>query len=163
MANRLATTGEAASGIAGTARRRHKPTRMTDDVPPPPAGFVPSARGPYTTHNGPNFHKLRDNGSFEHAFYVLARHCNAMGIVHGGMLTTFLDGLLARAVFEAVKAQSVTLHLSVDFLSAARRGQWVLGEAALTRAAKDISFAEARIHADGRDVLRGSGIFKRIG
>ena len=136
---------------------------MRDDVPSPPDGFVPSARGPYTTHNGPIFHKLREDGTFEHAFFVLARHCNAMGIVHGGMLTTFLDGLLARAVYEGVKAQSVTLHLSVDFLSPARLGQWVLGEATLTRVAKDIAFAEARIHADDRDVLRGSGIFKRVG
>ena len=134
---------------------------MTDEIPPPPDGFVPSARGPFTTHNGPMFHKLRVDGAAEHAFFVLPRHCNAMGIVHGGMLTTFLDGLLARAVYEAVKAQSVTLHLSVDFLSAARQGQWVMGDATVTRVAKEIAFAEARIHADGRDVLRGSGIFKR--
>jgi uncharacterized protein (TIGR00369 family) len=134
---------------------------MTDDVPPPPDGFTPSARGPFTTHNGPTFHKLNADGTFAHAFFVLPRHCNSMGIVHGGMLTTFLDGLLARAVYDASKAQSVTLHLSVDFLSAARLGQWVLGEAAVTRSAKDVTFAEGRIHADGRDVLRGSGIFKR--
>jgi uncharacterized protein (TIGR00369 family) len=136
-------------------------SESSEHVPPPPEGFVPSQRGPYTTHNGPMFHKIRTDGTYEHAFYVLPRHCNAMGIVHGGMLTTFLDGLLARAVFEAVKTQSVTLHLSVDFLSAARRGQWVFGEAAVTRAAKEITFAEARIHADGRDVLRGSGIFRQ--
>ncbi len=134
---------------------------MSDDVPPPPDGFAPSARGPFTTHNGPMFHKVRNDGTYEHAFFVLPRHCNAMGIVHGGMLTTFLDGLLARAVYEAVKAQSVTLHLSVDFLSAARLGQWVLGDATVTRVAKEIAFAEARIHADGRDILHGSGIFKR--
>lgn len=134
---------------------------MSEDIPPPPDGFVPSARGPYTTHNGPMFHKQRADGIYEHAFFVLPRHCNSMGIVHGGMLTTFLDGLLARAVYEAVKTQSVTLHLSVDFLSAARQGQWVLGEGHVTRVAREIAFAEARIHADGKDVLRGSGIFKR--
>lgn len=134
---------------------------MTEEIPPPPEGFVPSPRGPYTTHNGPMFHKIGDGGSFEHAFYVLPRHCNAMGIVHGGMLATFLDGLLARAVHNTAGGFSVTLHLSMDFLSAARKGQWVFGEAAVTRAAKDITFAEARIHADGRDVLRGSGVFKK--
>jgi uncharacterized protein (TIGR00369 family) len=136
---------------------------MSEDVPPPPDGFVPSSRGPYTTHNGPMFHRLRDDGRVDHAFFVLPRHCNSMGIVHGGMLTTFLDGLLARAVYDQVKAQSVTLHLSVDFLSAAKTGQWVFGEAAVTRVAREIAFAEARIHADGRDVLRGSGVFKRTG
>lgn len=133
---------------------------MSEEIPPPPEGFVPSARGPYTTHNGPMFHRVNEDGSFDHAFYVLPRHCNGMGIVHGGMLATFLDGLLARAVYGAVGAQSVTLHLSMDFLSAAKRGQWVFGESRVTRSAKDITFAEARIHADGRDILRGSGVFK---
>ena len=85
----------------------------------------------------------------------------SMGIVHGGMLATFLDGLLARAVHGAAGGQSVTLHLSMDFLSAARQGQWVYGEAQVTRAAKEITFAQARIHADGKDILRGSGVFKR--
>jgi uncharacterized protein (TIGR00369 family) len=134
---------------------------MPEEVPPPPEGYRLSARGPYTTHNGPMFHRDSADGRVEHAFYVLARHCNGMGAVHGGMLTTFLDGLLARAVFDQVKAPSVTLHLSVDFLSAVRAGEWVFGEAAVTRAARDITFAEARIHAAGRDVARGSGVFRQ--
>ena len=136
---------------------------MSDEIPPPPEGFVPSPRGPYTTHNGPMFHKFNADGTFEHAFYVLPRHCNAMGIVHGGMLATFLDGLLARAVHGAAGGFSVTLHLSMDFLAAARKGQWVFGEAEVTRSAKEITFAQARIHSDGRDVLRGSGVFKKAG
>jgi uncharacterized protein (TIGR00369 family) len=134
----------------------------TDVVPPPPEGFVPSARGPFTTHNGPMFHRIREDGSFDHAFYVLPRHCNGMGIVHGGMLTTFLDGLLARAVFTTTQVQSVTIHLSVDFLSAAKVGNWVFGEANVTRATRDLTFAEARIHSLDKDILRGSGIFKLI-
>jgi uncharacterized protein (TIGR00369 family) len=108
------------------------------------------------------FHRQRDDGVYEHAFYVLPRHCNSMGIVHGGMLTTFLDGLLARAVYEAIRTQSVTLHLSVDFLAAARQGQWLFGEGAVTRAARDIAFAEARVHDGARDILRGSGVFRRL-
>lgn len=147
-------TGAEPPAIAG-------PMTQSEDIPAPPDGFVRSARGPYTTHNGPMFHRQREDGVYEHAFYVLARHCNSMGIVHGGMLATFLDGLLARAVYETTKTQSVTLHLSIDFLAAARRGQWVLGEGLVTRVARDITFAEARIHADGRDVLRGAGVFRR--
>lgn len=135
---------------------------MADDIPPPPEGFTASARGPYTTHNGPIFHRPNADGSMTHAFFVLRRHCNAMGAVHGGMLTTFLDGVLVRAVHDVVKAPSVTLHLSADFLSAARPGQWVFGEGRCTRAARDVAFAEGRLYADGRDVLRGSGVFKQV-
>ena len=131
-------------------------------VPEPPEGFVASARGPYTTHNGPFFHRNLEEGAFEHAFYALKRHCNGMGIVHGGMLTTFLDGVLARAVWGATGGASVTVHLSVDFLSMARAGEWVLGEARVTRKAKDLVFVEGRVRTGHRDVLRGSGVFKPV-
>lgn len=129
-------------------------------VPPPPPGFEPSTRGPYTTHNGPFFHKINGDGTFEHAFYALKRHCNGMGIVHGGMLSTFFDGLLARAVYTAAESSSVTMHLSIDFLAMARAGEWVFGDAWVTRKTKDVVFAEGRIRVGERDVLRGSGVFK---
>lgn len=132
-----------------------------DQVPEPPAGFIPSARGPFTTHNGPFFHRLSEDG-FEHAFYVLKRHCNGMGIVHGGMLTTFLDGLLARAVVNAIQGAAVTVHLSVDFLSMARAGDWVFGDARVTRKARDLVFVEGRVRVGEREVLRGSGVFKPV-
>ena len=134
---------------------------MGDQVPQPPEGFTPSTRGPFTTHNGPFFHRIADDG-FEHAFYALKRHCNGMGIVHGGMLTTFLDGLLARAVVNATGAAAVTVHLSVDFLSMARAGDWVFGDAQVTRKARELVFVEGRIRVGERDVLRGSGVFKPV-
>ena len=134
---------------------------MADEqVPEPPEGFVASARGPFTTHNGPFFHKLGEDGAFEHAFYVLGRHCNGIGIAHGGMLTTFLDGLLARAVFTRTGGVAVTIHLSVDFLSMARAGEWVFGDARVTRQTKDVVFVEGRVRVGERDVIRGSGVFK---
>jgi uncharacterized protein (TIGR00369 family) len=129
-------------------------------IPPPPPGFVASrTRGPFTTHNGPYFHKA-DEDHFEHAFYALSRHCNSMGIVHGGMLTAFLDGLLATAVHRSCGTASVTIHLSVDFLSMARAGEWVTGTGIVTRKTKDLAFCEANVQVGTRDVVRGSGVFK---
>ena len=133
-----------------------------EQVPPPPEGFSPFARGPFTNHNGPFFHRQDDDGGFEHAFYALRRHCNGMGIVHGGMLTTFLDGLLARAVVRATGGAAVTVHLSVDFLSMARAGDWVFGDARVTRRARDLVFVEGRVRVGAREVLRGSGVFKPV-
>ncbi len=131
-----------------------------DSVPTPPPGFVASrTRGPFTTHNGPYFHKV-DEAGFEHAFFALPRHCNSMGIVHGGMLTAFLDGLLATAVHRATGTASVTIHLSVDFLSMARAGEWVIGTGLVTRKTKELAFCEANVHVGSREVVRGSGVFK---
>ncbi|MFZ4606284.1 MAG: PaaI family thioesterase [Caulobacter sp.] len=135
---------------------------MTDEtVPAPPEGFKPSARGPYTTHNGPFFHRIEQD-RLEHCFFVLKRHCNSLGIVHGGMLSTFMDGVLANAVGREAGTASVTVHLSLDFLSMARAGDWVYGDGVVTRKTKDLIFVEGRIHTGSRDVMRASGIFKPV-
>ncbi len=134
-----------------------------DQVPTPPGGFEASARGPYTTHNGPMFHLNRPDGTYEHAFFVLPRHCNGMGFAHGGMIATFMDGVLARAVHGATGGHAaVTVHLSLDYLSAGRKSEWLFGEGSVTRETRDLVFVEGRIHASGRDVARATAIFKPL-
>ena len=129
-----------------------------DDTPPD--GFVRSTdRGPFTTHNGPFFHRAADDGAHQ-AFFSEARHCNGIGLIHGGMLSAFLDGLLAGAVALKTGMVPVTIHLSVDYLGMGRAGEWVLGEARVTRATRDIAFVEGRATANGRDLARASGVFK---
>jgi uncharacterized protein (TIGR00369 family) len=128
--------------------------------PPPPAGFQPSnGRGAFTSHNGPLFHRPEAEGS-EQAFFAQGRHCNGLGLIHGGMLSAFLDGLLAAAAARSAGATPVTMHLSIDFLDMGRAGEWVLGEARVTRLARDIAFVEGRAHIAGRDLARASGVFK---
>jgi uncharacterized protein (TIGR00369 family) len=132
-----------------------------DIIPDPPEGFVASgSRGPFSSHNGPYFHHAQPGELTEQAFYALPRHANGLGLVHGGMLTAFLDGLMGAAVYRSARQTAVTIHLSVDFLHMARVGEWVMGEARVTRATRDVAFVEARAHANGVDVVRGSGVFK---
>jgi uncharacterized protein (TIGR00369 family) len=127
---------------------------------PPPDGFqLSSGRGAFTTHNGPFFHRPDAPGA-EQAFFARKRHCNGLGLIHGGMLSAFLDGLLAAAAARAAGATPVTLHLSIDFLDMGRAGDWVLGEARTTRLARDLAFVEGRAHMAGRDLARGAGLFK---
>lgn len=129
-------------------------------VPAPPPGFVLSTgRGAFSGHNGPYFHDPNAEGSRQ-AFFALPRHCNSYGIVHGGMLASFVDGLLGHAVGRRVRRPGVTIHLSLDYLSMARAGEWVLGEARVTRGTREVAFAEGRAFVGDRDVIRGSGVFK---
>ena len=131
------------------------------DIPPPPDGFVlAEGRGLFSTHNGPYFHRPGDAELIEQAFYALPRHCNGVGLVHGGMLSAFMDGVLAGAVWRGLQRRAMTIHLSIDFLHMARAGDWVHGEARLTRGAREIAFAEGRAYVGGHDVVRASGVFK---
>jgi acyl-coenzyme A thioesterase PaaI-like protein len=128
-----------------------------ETIPEPPEGFVPSSgRGTFSNHNGPYFH----NPAGVQAFFSLKRHCNSVGIVHGGMLSAFLDGVLASAAGRATGGISITVHLSIDFLDMGRAGDWILGEAQLNRATSDLAFVEGRAHVRGRILARATGVFK---
>lgn len=130
----------------------------TDEMPPP--GFeLQVNRGPFTTHNGPLYARRSAVGA-EQAFHALPRHCNGLGIVHGGMISAFLDGLLASAVGRSAEATPVTIHLSIDLLDMARAGDWLVGSSRLTRAARDVAFAEGEVSVGGRAVARATGVFR---
>lgn len=132
-------------------------TQGARDIPP---GFVESkTRGAFTTHNGPLYHKIED-AAFRHGFIALPRHCNGVGIVHGGWLSSFADGVLATAVWHATEARSVTLRLNIDFLGMVRPGEWVEGTAEVTRATRTLAFVRGEVACAGRAVVRAEGIFK---
>ncbi len=136
------------------------------DAPPieptPPEGFeLMTGRGAFSTRNGPYYWRPSDGGA-EQAFLADEHHCNGHGAVHGGMLAAFLDGLLAHAAHRGRRERMVTIQLSINYLSGASKGNWVIGEAHQTRATRDVTFVEARLHSNGKDVVRASGVFKVV-
>ena len=132
-------------------------------IPPaarPPAGFTLFAgRGPFTTHNGPIYRGEIEDGVCQ-GFYALARHCNGMGLIHGGMISAFFDGLLAGAAARGAGLTPITVQLSIYFLGVGREGDWVVGHARATRRTRDIVFVEGHIFVDDRDLARASAVFK---
>lgn len=131
---------------------------MTETLAPA-SGFVEStSRGPFTTHNGPVYHKPDDPSV--RAFRALQRHCNGFGIVHGGWLMAFTDGVLGGAVWEATRSRSVTLRMNSDFVGMVRQGEWVEGRAVVTRATRSLAFARAELTVGGKIVLTAEGVFK---
>jgi uncharacterized protein (TIGR00369 family) len=137
-----------------------------DKIPAPPQGFVQSERpGEFQAHNGPIFHRFSedDPALVEHALFIQSKHTNGLGVLHGGMLSAFLDGALGGAVVRGAGQIGLTVHLSVDFLSMARSGAWLIAEARMTHATGDTAFAEGRAAIGGHVVGRASGVFKLMG
>jgi uncharacterized protein (TIGR00369 family) len=132
---------------------------MSDDGDAPPGFVLSKSRGPFTTHNGPVFHKF-DGDKFWQGFRALPRHCNGHGIVHGGWLSSFADGLLGMAVWRATQTRAVTLRLNADFLGMVRPGEWVEGTAHVTRATRSLAFVRGEVTCGGRHVLTAEGVFK---
>ncbi|MDE2277802.1 MAG: PaaI family thioesterase, partial [Burkholderiales bacterium] len=66
----------------------------SDAAPGLPPGFKPvTVGGAFVAQNGP-LYVLHEGPVVKLGFRVEARHCNPMGICHGGMLASFCDMLL---------------------------------------------------------------------
>jgi uncharacterized protein (TIGR00369 family) len=137
------------------------PSAASADIP---EGFkARSFGGGFIAVNGPLYVKKLESG-IALGFRVEPRHCNPMGICHGGMMATFCDMLLPISAHhlaaEIGRRFLPTINLQVDFLAASPLGAWVQGEAQLLRATRSMVFMQGLITADGTNVARVSGIFK---
>ena len=79
---------------------------------------------------GPLYERIGADGGYTRAFLVCEHHTNGMMNCHGGMLMAFADTAFGHAV--SMKAREhywVTVRLLTDFISAAKLGDWVEGNA----------------------------------
>lgn len=143
---------------------------MTQDPAPVspadvPEGFKPrSFGGGFVAANGPLYLKKLDGGGVLLGFRVEPHHCNAMGMLHGGMMAAFCDMLLPISAHdqspELARRFLPTIQLQVDYLGPGRLGAWVQGQAQLLKHTRSLVFMQGLVTADGDNVARVSGIFK---
>ncbi|MFC3226014.1 PaaI family thioesterase [Marinibaculum pumilum] len=132
-----------------------------------PDGFVERpTRGPFARLVGP-YYEAPARGSdasetVRRGFQVEERHTNALGIAHGGMLMAFLDSVLAGAVATVAEGSFVTLRMTTDFLAPARRGDWVEGQAAVTRQTRSVCFVRGELRVGERRVATADAVFRLL-
>jgi uncharacterized protein (TIGR00369 family) len=105
---------------------------MTDtDSATPPEGFeaVPTGLG-FTDNLQPLYRRVTEQGA-QLGLLVGESHINMMGFCHGAVLMCLADIAAASAINTAAgkRAGSPTINLAVDFIAAAKRGQWIQSRA----------------------------------
>ena len=132
---------------------------MADEIPEPPAGFVlAKGRGPFSTHNGPYYHRIGAGDLVEQAFYALPRHTNGIGIVHGGMLATVVDEAMVWAATWNQRRFCVCGDLSVRFRSPVSVGMRLNVEARVEYSRPKIVAVAATVRTpNGAIVAAGEG------
>lgn len=130
---------------------------------PVPPGFAPTpSRGKFTLHNGPTFRATAE-GDLRTGLFVLDRHCNGMGFLHGGMICAFADSALAWAVWTATGKMSVTIKLSVSFMDIVREGEWIEARPAVSAVDGDLVHVTADIvKPDGTVASRADAVFRTL-
>lgn len=140
------------------------PESRPDEADPAavPAGFEPlDAGGPYFRALGPLFARRLDGGLRRVALRVGPTHMNMQGVAHGGMLSTLADGALGLniALARGVRGPQATVSMTMDFLSAARLGDWLEAEVTISRLGRTLAYASCHLSVGDRAVLRSSAVF----
>ncbi len=135
---------------------------MTDSIP---SGFerVTNA-GNFSTMIGPTWQRREDDSSLTFGLRVEEKHLNSRGVVHGGMLMSFMDQLLGRTVHNQIgRKPTATVQLDNQFLAGVREGDWVLGKGHVERETRSLLFVTGRLSVDDKPVLISSGVWKILG
>lgn len=129
----------------------------------PRPGFAASpSRGKFTIHNGPSYRATAE-GDIRTGLWVLDRHCNGMGFMHGGMVCAFADSALAWAVWSATGKMSVTIKLTLEFMEIAREGEWIEAHPEVTFSDGEMVHVTARIlKEDGAMAARADAVFRTV-
>ena len=121
-----------------------------------PAGFsVFPNQGPFLEHVGP-IHVREDAGHLVLGIRTEERHANHRGTVQGGLLATFADFALGRAIGSDAEdgKDRATVSLTIDFLKPARPGDWVESRTHVDRVGGTLSFADCTLTTGDRVIAR---------
>ena len=91
-------------------------------------------------------------------------HANSRGFVHGGLLTALADNAMGLSCIQAngESLALVTVNLSMDFVAAARQGQWIEFRPTVIKTGRSLSFAGAVVMADEKICARANATFQGV-
>ena len=126
-----------------------------------PEGFEPIFRSsPYLDLLGPIFNKKTNKGLVI-GLRAEQKHCNARGLVHGGVFSSLADVALGyNAAFQDDEpVPMVTASLTIDYAGAAKLGEWIEILTDVQKVGKTLAFASCYFSVNEKRIVRASGVF----
>lgn len=93
-------------------------------------------------------------------------HTNSRATAHGGLIAALADQAMGMSCGVKLKAEAVritnlwTTPLAIEYLGAAKIGQWLTFDTSFARTGKTICYAECDVTADGETIARGRASFR---
>ena len=130
-----------------------------------PDGFEPyEEQGPFLEHIGPVYVRWED-GSPVLGLRAEERHNNHRGTIQGGLLSTFADFALGRAIETDAEdgKDRATVSLTVDFLKPAEAGDWIESRSRVERVGGTLAFADCSLTVEEREIVRARAVWVVVG
>jgi uncharacterized protein (TIGR00369 family) len=131
----------------------------------PPEGFAPHFRKSPVTDAWEPLYSRRLEGAVQIGLWLRETHCNSRGLVHGGVIAALADNAMGLSCAASMPSPQglVTVSLTLDYVGAAKVGQWLQVEPRVLRTGKSMGFADALITAEGTTIARASATFRVMG
>jgi uncharacterized protein (TIGR00369 family) len=128
-----------------------------------PTGFAPHDRKSAVTDPWePLFARHAPDG-VELGVRVAQAHCNSRGLLHGGVIAALADNAMGLTLGAVTRTRgALTVNLAVDYVGAAKLGQWLQVKPRFVRAGRTIGFVDALITADGETIARANATFRLV-
>jgi uncharacterized protein (TIGR00369 family) len=126
-----------------------------------PDGFDPYPdQGPFLEHIGP-VHVRTGGDGLVLGLRMEDRHTNHRGTIQGGLLSTFADFALGRAIEADADDDKdrATVSLTIDYLKPAKPGDWVETRTRVERVGGTLAFADCSLTVDGREIVRSRAVW----
>jgi uncharacterized protein (TIGR00369 family) len=126
-----------------------------------PDGFAPYPnQGPFLEHIGP-IHVHEETDELRLGLRAEERHANHRGTVQGGVLSTFADFALGRAIERDAEddKERATVSLTVDFLKPGKPGDWIESRTRVDRVGGTLAFADCSLTVGDREIVRARAVW----
>jgi acyl-coenzyme A thioesterase 13 len=127
----------------------------------PPSGFSPFPnQGPFLEHIGPIM-VSETSDELVLGLQTTDHHANHRGTVQGGVLSTFADFALGRAIETDAEdgKDRATVSLTVDYLKPAMPGDWIESRTRVDRVGSTLSFADCSLCVGDREIVRARAVW----
>lgn len=129
-----------------------------------PPDFTPLFRSsPFLDLLGPIYNQRSDAGLLI-GLRVGEKHCNARGLVHGGVFSSLADVALGynTAFAQEPPTPLVTTSLTIDYAGIAKLGDWITIESDVQKVGKTLAFANCYFFVESLRIARASAVFSVI-
>lgn len=115
----------------------------------------------FMAHIGPIYKSTTKARPVQYALQTGPHHANSLGTVHGGVITSFLDQVIAIEAWNAVdRAPTVTVQMDARFLGSAKPGDFLQGSATIESQTRSLIFVVARIFCGDTAIASANAVMK---
>lgn len=126
-----------------------------------PDGFEPLARSsPYIELLGPVYQR-NDPACLVIGLRADAKHCNARGQVHGGVLAALADIAMGYSAAFSTDPPTpmVTASQTIDYAGKAGKGDWIEVHTDVQKVGASLAFASCHFHIGAARIAHASAVF----